>query len=200
MNVFVLCTGRSGSTTFAKAAAHISNYTSGHEERARLLGAQRLAYPPNHIEADNRLTWMLGRLDEAFGPRAFYVHLTRSPDRTAQSFNERWNDRFGIISAYRNGILMGSDEDAMAICNDYVETVNANIRAFLKDKPEQMHFELEFAARDWPVFWKRIDAKGDFAASLREWEVSHNAARQNPRRTSLIRRTMVELRRRLNEL
>ena len=28
MNVFGLCTGRSGSTTFTKAAGHITNFTS----------------------------------------------------------------------------------------------------------------------------------------------------------------------------
>ncbi len=45
MNVFVLTTGRSGSLTFAEACRHISNYSSGHETRVGLIGAERLAYP-----------------------------------------------------------------------------------------------------------------------------------------------------------
>lgn len=65
MNIFVLCTGRSGSKTFIKACNHITNYTCGHEsraKRAKLESRLNLDYPPNHIEADNRLSWFLGRL------------------------------------------------------------------------------------------------------------------------------------------
>ncbi len=56
MDVFVLCTGRCGSTTFIKACAHITNYTAAHESRTGLLGSDRLDYPGKHIEADNRLS------------------------------------------------------------------------------------------------------------------------------------------------
>ena len=51
-NVFVLCTGRCGSTSFERACRHATNWTSGHETRSHLLGADRLAYPDRHIEAD----------------------------------------------------------------------------------------------------------------------------------------------------
>ena len=34
MRVFVLCTGRSGSTTFVRACQHIDNYTASHESTA----------------------------------------------------------------------------------------------------------------------------------------------------------------------
>jgi hypothetical protein len=176
VNVFVLCTGRSGSHTFARAAAHISNYSAGHELRAKLIGDARFAYPPNHIEADNRLSWMLGRLEEKFGEDAFYVHLTRNADATARSFNRRWHIGIGIVSAYRKGILMGSKEDPLAICADYVGTVNANIRAFLKDKPLKMDFQLECAHQHWPIFWSRIDAEGDLSSSLREWDFKRDSS------------------------
>jgi len=42
MNVFVLNTGRCGSTTFSKACQHVSNFTSQHESRVGLLGDARL--------------------------------------------------------------------------------------------------------------------------------------------------------------
>ena len=68
MNIFVLNTGRCGSTTFIKACQHIRNYTALHESRANRIAEQRLAYPRDHIEADNRLSWFLGRLDrQKFG-------------------------------------------------------------------------------------------------------------------------------------
>lgn len=185
MNVFALCTGRCGSTSFIRAAAHISNYTSEHESRVTLIGDARLDYPANHIEADNRLTWMLGRLDERYGCNAFYVHLTRDADATARSFDKRWKLKHGIISAYRDGILSGAEGERMAFCTDYVATANANIRAFLKDKPLRMDFAAETALQDWPVFWARIGAKGDLTASLKEWSVRHNATADQP---SLFRR------------
>jgi hypothetical protein len=84
-NVFVLCTGRCGSLAFARACAHMTNYSCGHESRCSLLGAERLSYPSRHIEVDNRLAWLLGRLDETYGKDAFYVHLRRDRDATARS-------------------------------------------------------------------------------------------------------------------
>ena len=100
MNVFVLCTGRSGSTTFYRACRHITNYSAGHELNTSEVGRARLDYPEDHIEVDNRLSWLLGRLDQAYGDRAFYVHLTREEEATARSFDRRWASRYSIIRAY----------------------------------------------------------------------------------------------------
>lgn len=42
-----------------------------------------MAYPPRHIEVDNRLAWFLGYLQEHHGHEAYYVHLTRDRDAVA---------------------------------------------------------------------------------------------------------------------
>ncbi|MGE5385971.1 MAG: hypothetical protein ACM3SV_08785 [Betaproteobacteria bacterium] len=178
MNVFVLCTGRSGSVTFIKACAGMENFSAAHESRAHAVGGRRLAYPPDHIEADNRLSWMLGRLDEAYGDRACYVHLHRDLLETARSFQARY-DR-GIIQAYRNQIVMGGEGlnpgvDSIDFCIDYCQTVDANIRAFLKDKTQKMDFSLERAKADFARFWEWIGATGDFEAAMSAWDVRHNA-------------------------
>lgn len=176
-NVFVLCTGRSGSTTFIRAASHIRNYSSGHETRSALVGDDRFAYPPNHVEADNRLSWLLGRLDATYGRNAKYVHLIRDPASVVRSFERRWNDEFGIIRAYRKSIIMRcKEEDRARVCMDYVDTVTANIRAFLKDKPQWIEFRVENAEGDWKEFWKWCGADGDLEASLREWSVAYNSS------------------------
>ena len=128
MNVFVLNTGRCGSTTFAKACGHISNFTCAHESRAGMLGDARFDYPANHIEADNRLSWLLGRLDEKYGDDAVYVHLLRDENDTARSFTKRYSG--GIIKAYRgHGILLGVSEesDPMSVALDYCHTVNLSL-------------------------------------------------------------------------
>ena len=179
MNVFVLCTGRCGSTTLIKAAKHISNFTAGHETRSTFVGNRRLAYPTAHIEADNRLSWFLGRLDRAYGKDAFYIHLQRDLLATAESFCDRWD--FGIMKAYRADILMGTDsQERLAVSVDYCETVNENIRFFLKDKPNVMDFKLENAMSNWELFWNLIKAEGDFENSLMEWEIKYNARKHTP--------------------
>jgi hypothetical protein len=175
MNVFVLCTGRSGSTTFIKACAHISNYTSAHESRTGMLGELRFDYPSNHIEADNRLAWFLGRLDRHYGQNAVYVHLRRTDEDTARSFVSRFSG--GIIAAYRKAILMGLPENSrpMDVSLDYCDTVNSNIGLFLKDKFVCMDFRLENAKDDFQRFWEFIGAEGDLEAALVEFDINYNA-------------------------
>ena len=175
MNVFVLNAGRCGSTTFIRACRHIDNYSAAHESRLRLTGPQRLAYPADHIEADNRLSWLLGRLERAYGDDAFYVHLRRERDASARSFARRAD--FGIMQAYREGILLGGQgQDAEEIALDYLDTVESNIALFLDGKTRVMDFRLEHARQDFRRFWQAIDATGDLERALAEWDVRYNAS------------------------
>lgn len=177
MNIFVLCTGRCGSTTFIRAAEHITNFSAGHETRTFLTGPERFYYPPRHIEADNRLSWLLGRLEAHHGDNARYVHLTRDTLATAASFEKRFDS--GIMNAYYTQILMSAPKrnlsrDRLAFCIDYCETVNANVAFFLRSKTHVLRFSLERAVSDWRQFWNWIGAEGDFNASVGEWQTKHN--------------------------
>lgn len=163
--------------TFIEACRHITNYSAGHESRVQLLGAARLAYPQHHIEADNRLSWLLGRLDASYGDNAYYVHLTRDRDKVAASFARRAD--FGIMKAYREGILLYEGEapaSAEALARDYIDTVEANIAHYLKDKRHTMAFRLENAQEDFRKFWHWIGAEGDLEQALTEWDIRHNAS------------------------
>ena len=187
MNVFVLTTGRSGSLTFAEACRHITNYSSGHETRVGMLGDERLDYPDQHIEVDDRLAWFLGRLEAAYGDRAFYVHLTRDAEATAASRMRRWSKP--AMRAYRNGILwdVDPDVDRMEVARDLNHTVTTNIEYYLRDKSQQMTIDIESAARDFPVFWERIGAEGDLDAAIAEFEVRYHEGtkpRPTPRPTA----------------
>jgi hypothetical protein len=176
MNVFVLCTGRNGSVTFSRACQHITNYTSSHESRTRYLGAERFAYPKNHIEADNRLSWMLGRLYQTYGDDAFYVHMTRDQNKVAESFYARYDSPGSIVRAYHTSVLMGASAETLLIetCHDFCQTVNTNIEFFLRDRPHKMHFALEQATTLFPEFWERIGAEGDLDAAMAEWTIAYN--------------------------
>ena len=158
----------------------MKNYSAAHESRAGEVGEGRLGYPPNHVEAANRLAWFLGRLDTAYAREAFYVHLTRDELETARSFVRRYDA--GIIKAYRSGVLLGvaPDEDPLRVCLDYCRTVNSNIEAFLRDKPRQARVTLENAKEEFENFWRLVGAQGDLAAALREWDIVHNASEPRP--------------------
>ena len=180
MNVFVLTTGRSGSLTFAKACGHITNYTSGHETRVGRLGTERLAYPDQHIEVDNRLAWFTGRLDATHGDAAFYVHLTRDDDATASSHVKRWSKR--AMRSYRQGILWDVDPEAerIDVARDLNLTMNSNIELFLRDKTRTMHIDIADATSLFPEFWERIGAEGDLDAALSELAVKHHEGKARP--------------------
>ncbi|SFG21061.1 hypothetical protein SAMN05518801_11088 [Novosphingobium sp. CF614] len=178
MNIFVLCTGRCGSRSFVQACKHITNYSAGHETRVRLVGADKFAYPANHIEADNRLSWHLGRLDDVYGDDAFYVHLHRDRTKVIASYAQRWAPVGGMMPAYRNGILRAGTHSKLVIAEDFVATVEANIASFLRNKSMTMSVALE-AVTDWfPIFWQRIGAQGDLEQALAEWSYLHNSRRE----------------------
>ncbi len=187
MQVFILCTGRSGSVGLIKACAHIDNYTSAHESLARQLGSARLDYPQAHIEADNRLGWFLGALDEKYGDSAFYVHLQRERAATARSFMQRWYGRNNIVSAFANGILLRppellSEADRYQVCLDYCDTVNTNIRQFLQNKSRKMDMHLENIQADFPIFWERIGAQGNLEDALQTFDTPQNpSSRKMPK-------------------
>lgn len=196
--MFVLCTGRSGSTTLAAACKHISNYSSDHESRASEIGAARLEYPDYHIEADNRLSWMLGKLDEQYGNDAFYVHLKRDKSATVRSFGNRWTYSSSIIKFLAQGVfslvpeLLG-DSDKEKICEDYVDIVNTNIQLFLRDKSNKMEMQLEQIEKDFEIFWREIGAQGDYNAAIEDLNTPHNANISASKSSDLERKYELEL-------
>jgi hypothetical protein len=182
MRVFVLCTGRCGSTTFARACGPIVNYSSAHESRSRLIGDARLDYPDQHIEVDNRLSWFLGPLEEKFGERAFYVHLHRDSEAVARSHLRRWHK--GITQAFAHQIVMRwkgnwPEADRLDVCRFYVDVVTSNIRTFLANK-DHVSIDIARPVEDFVEFWERIGAKGDLSAALAEFQVRHNQSRRRP--------------------
>src|SRR5690625_4779659 len=175
-NVFVLSTGRSGTSTFIQACQHISNYTASHESLVRAIGDDRFAYPERHIEADNRLSWFLGSLDERYGKAPLYVHLKRDTSKVVESFVRR-RDK-GIMRAFNPGIVVRTRpaEQAHLLSRFYVDTVTANIDHFLSDKPRAVVVWLEDAADWFPTFWDEIAAEGNFHSALAEFSVRYNAS------------------------
>jgi hypothetical protein len=200
VRVFVLTTGRSGSVTFAKACAHITNYSTAHESKAREYGPARFAYPDQHIEVDNRLSWFLGMLGDRF-PDARFVHLVRDRDATARSFAARWavhppppaprdaerravwqqgveHPRASLVASFGNGLIMRREawpeEERLEVAGFLVDTVNANIRMFLRGR-DHLIVRLESVHSDFTTFWDWVGASGDRQQALLEWDRVNNA-------------------------
>jgi hypothetical protein len=176
MNVFILNTGRCGSVTFIHACKHIKNYSCGHETRTHCIAGDRLNYPDHHIEADNRLSWFLGRLEAKYGDNAVYAHLKRNDNDVANSFTKRYKS--GIIKAYRDdGVLLGvsQKETPQSICLDYCNTVNSNIEMFLKNKSFKITLNLEDINTDFKKFCDLINADVDISIALSEFDNKYNA-------------------------
>ncbi|WP_436796315.1 hypothetical protein [Actinospongicola halichondriae] len=196
MRVFVLTTGRAGSVTFSEACRHASNYSVGHETR---IGAirDRLEYPDNHIEVDNRLAWFLGSLSKRY-PDAFYVHLTRGDKDVVRSYSRRHHEPdagrpsirtaiattrrvrripTSIVSGFLHGVLFRMEpwtpEDLEEGSALMVHTINDNISEFLRDKPH-INVALESATTHFSEFWRRIGASGNLDRALAEFSTRHN--------------------------
>jgi hypothetical protein len=178
MRVFCLSTGRAGSTTFAMSFKHASNFTSDHESRSNIVGLERLNYPDQHIESDNRLSWFLGGLDERFGNEPIYVHLVRNEQDVVRSFENRHRSPGAIMRGFSSSILMTSrdreESEWHHIAEMYVRTVNSNIRLFLKDKTNVVVVELEDPLSGVKEIWERAGMEGDLKSALSEWSTRHN--------------------------
>ena len=189
MNVFVLCTGRCGSATFAKACGHITNYTAAHESNNPWLHRdvkapyRSLEFPANHIEIDNRLAWFLGALQKQYGNDAYYVHLLRRPQEVAASLATRGKGT--IVNFFAAGVLQYfkaagdlNESQRYDVALQYWYTVNDNIDGFLRDKPRRIVMWLHDIAGPFQQFWQEIGATGDLPAALAEWQTHHNASRR----------------------
>src|SRR5262245_47737972 len=191
MNVYVLCTGRCGSETFAKACRHMSNFTAAHESQKPKdpspwpkdpspwrLPYRPLSYPERHIEVDNRLTSFLGALDKEYGKSALYVHLLRNRNEVATSLARRGEESilfsfaWGVLQYYRAARHL-TDTQRYELGVHYWETVNSNIELFLRDKPKKLTMWLHDIKGPFAQFWTGIGAEGDLNAALAEWDIRH---------------------------
>ena len=65
---------------------------------------------------------------------------------------------------------------ATAIALDYIDTVNANIALFLKDKTYKIDVSIETVSTDFAAFWELIGAEGNIDRALDEWKINYNAS------------------------
>lgn len=184
MRAFVLCTGRCGSTTFQTACDVMSNYTAGHETRARKTSG-RLDYPDQHIEVDNRLAWFLGGLESRYGDDPVYVHLRRDPEATAKSYSNRFYDTGGFMRGFGYGIISRTPvssingADRLQTSRLLVATITENIEAFLANKSKVIDIHIEQPHAGFDELWDMLGAEGDRRLGHVELKRRYNRAPRN---------------------
>lgn len=176
MKVAVLTAGRSGSMSLFHACQHIQNFSAGHDTREGALASKRAVLTDNHIEIDTRFAWMLGRLGEQNPDDTHYVFLTRDARAVATSYNRRWQNRKGIMRGYCETILQrDKPKESLDVALDLVQTTEANIRTFLKDRPHSV-IRLESWEDDLEAFFQAIGAEVDLDAAKAAFAQRHNAS------------------------
>jgi len=166
-NVFVVGTGRCGTTTFIQACNHIVNFTAGHETRITKFGESRFKYSRNHIEADNRLSWMLPDLIARF-PDSVLVHLRRDVDDVAKSYSKRRGPR-SLADNLIRGILYQADveQNRQEVLKFGMAVLRNNVDYILKRVNNKVYFiDIEYPNNSFIDFWNYIGAKGDIIAAL----------------------------------
>lgn len=160
MNVFLISPGRTATTALASAFQQVPGYTSGHESRSRLLGVERVNYPDNHFECDNRLVWFLPRLTERFGEDGILVIVKRELEDIASSYNERWY-KINMMKAYSQGILLRRlSQNGIDVCRDYVENVYEHLDYFKAGWNVTIELSLEDAEVGVGQILKEIGREG----------------------------------------
>ena len=157
MNIFLLSPGRTATVTFANAFKCIEGYTSSHESQVTLLGQQRITYPQNHFESDNRLTWFLPRLTEKYADEGILVIVKRDRLDIAKSYNRRWY-KINIMRAYSQGILLRNLEgNNLDVCVDYVNNVYEQIDFAVPKWKTVIELDLESPYEGIKKLLKEID-------------------------------------------
>lgn len=189
--VFVVGTGRCGTTSFYNACKHINNYSCSFEKFTRTPGYVKMI-PDDHIVIDNRLSFHLGSINEYFGNRRFYfVWLRRNRKAVAESFAKRFDNSYGIISMHYRSIMQRYKSDPnkldhktkLIIANDYIEMVENNIKLFLISAMSNFNednlqiIEIENINLEFPLFCKNIKAKVDINLAMREFTKMYNKSK-----------------------
>ena len=73
------------------------------------------------------------------------------------------------MRAYCDYICMTPPADPLEACYGYVDAFTSNIRAFLRDKPHVVQFELEKCNDLFPQLLETIGGWGDLNCALAEW-------------------------------
>ena len=187
MKVFVLGTGRSGTKTFTRACEHLTNFTVSHNSLREGAGFDHkwsvLQSKDQHIEVDDRISWLLPVMERLHGDDAYYVHLWRDPAKVVRSYARprRLHSQGSLLSTFYHGILGTPPEKKKVAAADAtragelcMEVINKNIENFLENKSRRIFIDIDSPVEAFNRFLQEIGAEGDLEAAAAEFENIHD--------------------------
>jgi hypothetical protein len=158
--------------TFYHAANHATNYTVGHESKAGQVND--FNYPDNHIEIWPQLTLAVPLLQERY-PDSMIIGLRRK-DRAACVNSASHLRNGGTANDFARVFFLDQREDALANAAAMYDVLNGLVLHFA-----HAVINLEDAKDQWKAIWEMMQCKGNFHASLAEWDIKYNRSKENER-------------------
>lgn len=161
--IFVLSPGRTATVAISRFFHYAEGWTSSHESRTGSLARDRFPYPDRHVEADNRLAWMLGHLYHHHGDAtSLIVIVERDIPEIGRSYARRYLTPDGLARAWSDGIIRSGrrDEDTAA---DMAETVYANLALCHVLFPRVMVVQQSDLGPGLEAVWRTAAMTGDLA-------------------------------------
>lgn len=119
---------------------------------------ERLEFPPNHVEVDNRLLHYALPLMQRY-PDATYAYVHRDPDAVIASYGERWGLTVSAPRAYTTGIRMLPlrQLDRASAIADYVRWCDSVASAMERSGAVQVFVRVDY--RDLSSFASSLAAE-----------------------------------------
>lgn len=173
MRVFVVGTGRCGTSTFFHACLHIRNYGTGHESKRGVNQIGNWSFPDDHIEIASNLTIGLNQLRGKY-PEALWVRLKRNREDCIKSLAEQSSDAMLDFAHQWWYLDMTEAVDNIEVASQFYDFCEDFYQNCLP--ADALFFDLEHIKEHWIMFWNQTKADGDYLASLQEWDRQYNAA------------------------
>lgn len=175
MRVFVVGTGRSGTSTAYHALQHVAKHTVGHESRAGILLHHE--YPENHIEVSSQLIPEIVQLALQY-PNAKWIWLKRGKSATVRSIATQCPDAMAAYGFQWFQVVVKKEEprrseQLLQIAELYYDAMYSLLSSLLPTDAYCLH--IETIKDQWEACWKYHAWEGDFQASLSAWNRHYNA-------------------------
>ncbi len=154
MRIFIVGTGRSGTSTIWQACRTIPGMQAGHESHVGTENVGNWDYPENHIEVSSQLIIGLPILKRKY-PDALWVHVIREREACVSSLARQVGPAMDWFAHQWWMFTAGVDRWAAAAA--FYDSMNLTIVDLLPDDPFTFH--IERAHEQWPEFlrWAGLD-------------------------------------------
>lgn len=138
MHIFVVGTGRCGTSTFYQACLHIKGFTVGHESSAGRIPSW--TYPDKHIEISSQLVYGIPKLRQRYAD-AKWVHLIRAREPCVESLARQCYDAMKAFSF--QWFQCDHPVDVVKAAGQFYDLTNELIEFSLSDLPAEQRFKIE---------------------------------------------------------